>query len=390
MNSYNLLNEVTRPQFSFELEKINVPGQPFRSLVKYKNLPALDFRLIKADENLKQALQNSYDEKYWNALLKAKSIRTWQQALPATNDLQQHSAEIKIDALPVGEYVLLASADKNFDKKNTVLGARLFYVSNISYVNQGNTVFVLHRESGQPLNNAAVNLWLQEYDYKTSRYTKIKKAAYNTDRNGYLVIERKTGQRENGYYLDIHHGSDHLFLDDVVYNYYDSEVRDEKITKRIFFFTDRSIYRPGQTVFFKGITITGNKKKNNIVAGYKTRVFLQDANEEDIDSLEVTTNEFGSFSGKFQLPSNLLNGVFSINAERDDDYSNAVQFSVEEYKRPKFYVEFEKLKESYKAGDSITVIGNAKAYAGNVVNGATVVYRVVRQPRFIYPWIWRK
>jgi hypothetical protein len=135
-NSYNLLNEITRPQFSFELEKVNVPGQPFRSLIKYKNLPALHLRLIKADETLKQGLQNSYDEKYWTALLKAASIRNWQQALPATNDLQQHSVEIKLDALPVGEYILLASADKNFEKKNTILGARLFYVSNISYANR--------------------------------------------------------------------------------------------------------------------------------------------------------------------------------------------------------------------------------------------------------------
>src|SRR5688572_5279589 len=177
-NSYNLLNEIIKPQFSFELEKINIPGQPFRSLIKYKNLPSLNLRLIKADENLKQALQNSYDEKYWTALLKATSIRNWQQTLPATNDLQQHSVEIKLDALPVGEYFLLASGDKNFDKKNNPLGARLFYVSNISYVNQGNKVFVLHRESGQPLANAAVNLWLQEYDYKTSRHTKTKNASY--------------------------------------------------------------------------------------------------------------------------------------------------------------------------------------------------------------------
>jgi hypothetical protein len=187
-NSYNLLNEITRPQFSFELEKVNVPGQPFRSLIKYKNLPALHLRLIKADETLKQGLQNSYDEKYWTALLKAASIRNWQQALPATNDLQQHSVEIKLDALPVGEYILLASADKNFEKKNTILGARLFYVSNISYANQGNRVFVLHRESGQPMANAAVNLWLPEYDYKASRSIKTKKASYSTDKNIKMTV----------------------------------------------------------------------------------------------------------------------------------------------------------------------------------------------------------
>ena len=106
--------------------------------------------------------------------------------------------------------------------------------------------------------------------------------------------------------------------------------------------------------------------------------------------MEVTTNEFGSFSGKFQLPTNLLNGEFNINADIDDDYSNNVQFSVEDYKRPKFYVDFEKIKESYKVGDSIFVIGNAKAYAGNLLNGAKVSYKVARVSRFPYPWLFKR
>ncbi len=321
--------------------------------------------------------------------LKATALKTWQQPLPATGDLQQHSVEIKIDALPVGEYILLASSEKQFDDKTSVLGARLFYVSNISYIHQNNNVFVLHRESGQPLANAVVNVWRQEYDYTTSRQVKNKTQSHKTDRNGFLHIARQTDTRGNGYSLEIDFEKDHLFLDDVLYNYYYSGEQEEKTTKRIFFFTDRSIYRPGQTVFFKGIVISRNKKENNIVTNYKTKVFLEDVNGESIDSLEVTTNEFGSFSGKFQLPSNLLNGEFNINAETDDDYSNNVRFSVEEYKRPKFYVEFEKIKESYKVGDSISVVGNAKAYAGNLVNGAKVSYRVIRFARFPYPWLFK-
>ncbi len=94
-NSYNLLNEITKPHFSFELEKINLPAHPFRTLVKYKNTPALYLRLIKADNALKKSLENYYDEKSWHLLLKAAAIKSWQQDLPVTNDLQQHSVEIK-------------------------------------------------------------------------------------------------------------------------------------------------------------------------------------------------------------------------------------------------------------------------------------------------------
>ncbi|HJT75195.1 MAG TPA: alpha-2-macroglobulin family protein, partial [Chitinophaga sp.] len=150
----------------------------------------------------------------------------------------------------------------------------------------------------------------------------------------------------------------------------------------------RSIYRPGQTVYFKGIVITkdAQTKKSKAVAGYKTTVFLFNANYEKADSLEVITSGFGSYSGKFTLPENSLNGEFSI---KDKELNDRAYFSVEEYKRPKFSVEYEPLKGTYQVNDSITVTGLAKAYAGNNIDGAQVKYRVVRQPRFIYPWLYR-
>jgi hypothetical protein len=156
---------------------------------------------------------------------------------------------------------------------------------------------------------------------------------------------------------------------------------------RVFFFTDRSLYRPGQTVYFKGIALTPATSKNSITTGYKTTIHLRDANYQIIDSAEVTTNDFGSFNGKFTLPQSVLNGIFQIVDKKGE--SN-MSFSVEEYKRPKFYVAFEKVKDTYKVGDTVTISGNAKAYAGNNIDGAKVVYRVVRQPRFVYPWLfWR-
>ena len=131
-------------------------------------------------------MENQYDEKYWPAIIAAKPIRSWEQSLPATNDLQQHSAEIKIDALPAGEYLLVASTDKDFSGKKTILGARLFYVSNISFVNNDDDFFVLNRDNGQPLANAAVQVWEQKYDYKTSKYIKEKGKLYKTDANGFF------------------------------------------------------------------------------------------------------------------------------------------------------------------------------------------------------------
>ena len=388
-NSYNLLQEINRPIFSFEVEKVNVPGQPFRALVRYKNTPSLHLRLIRVDKKMKDLLEQRYDEKYWSTLASTKPLRAWIQPLPLTGDLQQHAVEIKVDALPAGEYILLASPEANFTSKNTPLGAQAFHVSAISFINHADQFFVLHRESGQPLNNASIQVYQNQYDYKTYKNVRVAAGTYKTDRNGYFQIERKSGRQSNEYLLDIAYGDDQLNLHNPIYYYYHWSGREQegKATRHTFFFTDRSLYRPGQTVYFKGITTEGKGKDSRIAAGYQTTVVLHNANGEKVDSLKVTTNEFGSFNGKFQLPQALLNGEFSIRVGRDE---GGTTISVEEYKRPKFQVEFKPVQESYKAGDRITVTGSAKAYAGNVVDGAQVKYRVVREPRFLYPWLfWR-
>ena len=387
-HSYNLLQEINRPAYAFQIEKVNVPNQPFRSLVTYRNTPTLHFRIIKADTSLKKMMRNLYQDKDWETLTKAPSLRQWQQVLPATNDLQEHAVEVKVDALPVGEYILLAAADDRFEKKSR-LGAQFFYVSNISFVNRQNQFFILNRESGQPIANASVQVFTQVYDYRTYNYTKQKLGDYKTDRNGFIEVVKKRDKQDNSYFLDIKTPNDYLSLDEQLHHtYYYNQSNEQPATKKqLFFFTDRSLYRPGQTVYMKGIMMERQGSENHIAAGIKTTVYLRNANYERIDSLTVTTNEFGSFNGKFTLPQNLLNGAFTILAENAIGSSD---ISVEEYKRPKFYVDFEKVKDTYKAGDTVTVTGFAKAYAGNNIDGAKVTYRVVRQPRFIYPWLtWR-
>ena len=246
INCYNLLNQINKKSLLFHLEKVNVPGQPFRSLVEYRNFNQLYLRLVKADDNLKKQLENQYDEKYWPAILGAKPIRSWDQALPATNDLQQHSAEIKVDALPAGEYLLVASTDKDFSNKKALVGARLFYVSNISFVNNTEDFFVLNRDNGQPLANAAVQVWEQKYEYKTSKYIKEKTKLYKTDANGFFKKEKQKEPDNNrygnySYLLDISHNNDRLFMSDLVYDHY--YYRDNAATEPRHHYIHFSFYR---------------------------------------------------------------------------------------------------------------------------------------------------
>lgn len=394
INAYNLLQQLKSSSLEFTIEQVNLPGQPFRALINYRNLTTLHLRLIKSDDKLRKALENQYDESYWKTVIAAKPLRNWEQNLPDTKDLQQHKAEIKIDELPGGEYFLIAASDKAFEKTGTLIGARRFYVSSISYINNQLDYFVLHRDNGQPLPNSTIQVWEQVYDYASSRNIKTKGAVYTTDKNGYFHLIRKDKQENNNrgryaYSLEITSGNEKLYIDELRNDYYYRNTPLPRSENSIFIFRDRSIYRPGQTVYFKGIVLSRNQflRKADILQGYTTTVYLRNANGETIDSLNLTTNDYGSFTGRFQLPATGLNGTYTIFTKKDQGNS---YFRVEDYKRPKFYVEYEPLKGTYRVNDSIEVTGLAKAYAGNNIDGAKVKYRVVRQARFLYPWLFAR
>ena len=396
INCANLLNDMQRRSLDFRLEKVTLPDQPFRLYVRYKNTGTVWLRIIKPDAALLKQLENPYEEKYWPALAAAKPLREWKQSLPATNDLQQHSLEIKADALPAGRYLVLLSDNGDFNTKNCILSARLFYVSSISFLKNEQDLLVLHRGTGQPLPKAQVQVWEQRYDYQKSRYVKEKGKLYTTDAHGLATLEKPVLAKDYygnySYQFDISWNGEQLYLDDYISEYYYYRNPDEQKpqpVKKLFLFTDRSIYRPGQTVYFKGIVLgdDGTGRKNAVVPSFTTRIVLRDANSQDVQDLGVTTNEYGSFSGKFQLPQSGITGQFQLYV---NDPASTQNFRVEEYKRPKFYVDYDPVKGTYKVNDEISITGFAKAYAGNNIDGAAVKYRVVRQPRFPYTWLfWR-
>ncbi len=403
INARNLINQITHPTLSLTTEKVNVPDLPFRTLVSYKNFNTVYFRLIQITEQLKKEITNNYNnDDVFKKLVAQQSSRKWAQQLPAMNDYLSHAAEVKIDALPVGEYALIGSADAGFSLNSNPLAAQYFYVSNISFINNKEQYFVLDRTSGQPLANAKIQVWRQQYDY-TDRTNKLQKQQLLTaDKNGYFMLPIARKNDNNYVKLEINYKTDKLFMDDAqyIYNNHDDETYDsdyinqkgfDKDNAKVFLFTDRSIYRPGQLLYFKGIGVTKDwkTKKNKLLQTKDSiTVYLQDANGRNADSARFLLNEFGSFNGKFHLPENKLNGEFTINAV---DYKNSsVAVSVEEYKRPKFYAALEKPKESFRINDTVNITGFAKAYAGNNIDGAKVSYHVTRVARFLYPWMFWK
>jgi hypothetical protein len=385
VNAKNTLLQIEQAFLNIETEQVNVPLQPFRSLVKYKNIKTLYLRVIKTTrEELKNLDRREY-EKLWKAYTDMKPLKSWSVNLPDLQDYQEHAAEIKIDGLANGIYLILASIDQNFSLTKNIISRQQTYVSNISYIHTNNNdYYVLHRDNGQPLANAQVQLWEQKYNYNKNIYEDIKAEKYTSDKNGFFKV--KESKEYRNFLMQVIYGADELFMDDNISTYYYNSYTPE-IEKHTFLFTDRSIYRPGQTLFFKGIVTSKEKdvSKSGVVPNFKTTIQLKDANGQKSAELSVTTNEFGSYKGSFKLPEGVMNGNFSL---YDTATKSFVSFSVEEYKRPKFFTEVQKPKGTYRINDSIEVTGSAKAYAGNNVDGAKVSYRVVRKVRYPIWWGW--
>jgi len=385
INAKNAIGQIEQPSLNIETEKVNLPLQPFRSLVKYKNIKTLYLRVIKTSRDEIKTLDKRDYEKTWKAYTDLKPVKSWSINVPDLQDFQEHAIEIKIDGLPNGIYFILASIDPGFSLNKNIIAKQQTYVSRISYLHTNtNDYYVLDRDNGQPLANASVQFWESKYNYTSSRYEEIKAEKYTTDKNGFFKL--KENKEYRNFLLQVNYGADELFMDESVYNgYYNSYVTEKE--KRTFLFTDRSIYRPGQTLYFKGIVISKEKdiSKSAVIPNFKTVIQLKDANGQKSAELSVTTNEFGSYNGSFRLPEGVMNGNFSI---YDTTTKTAYGFSVEEYKRPKFFTEVQKPKGTYRINDSIEVTGTAKAYAGNNIDGAKVSYRVVRKVRYPIWWGW--
>lgn len=392
----NQLQQIEFTQMMLKTEQVNSVNQPFRAKLDFRNMDSIYIRILRIDEQTSNTDQ-FWEKSFWKKIAKQKAVKFLSLALPKTNDHQMHATEIALPALPAGTYALLCSNDPIFNDSLSKLRYLPFMVSNISYIKNASDFFVVHRETGKPLSNVNVTIQYQIYNNGTRKaeYQTITKLI--TNKNGHFSFAEKNKTGYFRYHFETN--NDQLKFTTGDYEYYNS-VSNEEITEpveeeriifeksrsQVFFFTDRSIYRPGQTVYFKGIGITREYRTqtSKLLTNDSGWVILQDVNRKKIDSVRYALNDYGSFSGKFQLPAKVLTGSFSL-------YTTGIKagstfFSVEEYKRPTYSVSFEKPKGSYRLNDSIRLTGNAKAFAGNHIDGAKVVYTITRYKRSYYPW----
>ena len=375
----NLKNTVLATSLSFQLEQVNVPNQAILSLVEYRNLKKIYFKIVKVSE------RDYYSHEYgnrqdWPEFLRgAEAYRKMEEELPATEDFHQHSIEVIMENLPLGLYGILISSDPNFSEKSQT-GHAITQISNIAFLkrDQQNEIpefVVMDRTSGAPMSGVKAEFFRVNYRNR-NKYRIADVGEALTDQNGFV----KPANFDNNLNVKFSKGEDRFILSENASSYKYDRQRTSNITK---LFTDRSIYRPGQTVYFKALLYQVNSEDElpKIVPNQEVTITFKDVNYQDISQQVLVTNEYGTVQGSFTAPTKGLLGRMSINSSFGRQ--NAI-VRVEEYKRPKFEVKMLPFEEEYALEDTVTVEGHALGFAGNNIDGAKVTYRVERTVR--YPW----
>ncbi len=373
----SMIWEIEQPSIALTTEEVNLPNQPFRALISWKNTPQAHFRIVAVDPFL--YLEGYYSQKQNNKLLNAKVLTSWKQDLPNKGDYQIHSSEIKVTALKPGTYALICSNSKSFGKNDIVTFAT-FQVSSLSWMTRTDEakflLSVTNRETGKPVTGATI----QAYQQKSSGGLEKSGSQLTTDASG-IATFKKTEDSYKSYRFLISQGGEQVLAGYSYFGYYREP--QEEPHQEVSFFTDRAIYRPGQEVQFKAIVMQRVGDTRRIKPDNKLEVTLRDVNSQEVAKLSLRTNAYGSASGKFTLPAaGVLTGQFSLVAEGGSKY-----FRMEEYKRPKFEVSFEPVAGAPKLNETVTATGKAMSYAGAAIGNGEVTWRVVRKARFPY-WFW--
>lgn len=386
----NLVTEIEAKSAGISTERVwNAPWPNIA--VSYRNVTNVYFRAVAWDWNAfldkrHRRPENLNDAERRELLAKTPALE-WSAALLPTADFKQRTELVPAPTtLKPGFYFIIASHDKDFSERENQVTYADIWVSELALVvrphNQRIEGFVLGAGSGEPVTGAEVMSW--HLDDQGDRVP--TSPAVSTDTNGFFSFPSKEYRgsllRVRAKIGDVQHelGSMQEYNS---YPMHDADPHDQTI-----FFTDRALYRPGQTIQYKGICLRVDQRGDNyeLLRGRKVTVVFSDPNGKEIAKAEHACNDYGSFSGSFTAPRDRVMGRMTINVP-GGPFGQA-SFNVEEYKRPKFQVTLDAPKTAAKLNDKVSLTGKAESYTGAAVDGAMVKYRIVREVRWPYWWGW--
>lgn len=372
----------------FTLQSMTQDSAQKRSLmVEAKNLPTLYFRAYPID--LAARLRTARD---YNLLPSGEELRKytsgkpaaeWTVQLPATPDYETHRTFVTPPMTKKGLYAILASAKPDFRRTENRLLAVNFLLSDLSLVSRtfpdGSVeVTVLSATGGEPVSGCDVSLY--EFDYEQGHHPAETR---RTGADGRVRFESNGQRRYHEFFLLARKGDD-AALD--AQGIYFNEGEQQRSAKASLIYTDRSIYRPNQKLFWKVISFDGNaaQARFHVLPQATVTVKLLDGNGQEVDSKQVKTNAYGSAAGEFTLPAGRMLGAWSLRA----DPQGWARIQVEEYKRPTFEAELKDPSGALRLNKPATVKGTARYYFGLPVVTGNVRWSVTRVPVYPFWWGW--
>jgi len=386
MRCYNLIQYIEAKSATIRTERVwNDPLPDIQ--VTYRNVTRVFFKAIPLNADI--AIQPVWRYINYNELealfTSFEPVLQWEADLPATDDYQERTEKLPApEGLAKGFYFIIASHDPSFEKNDNRVSVARIWVSDLALVirslNKDRTVegFVLDAKSGEPLAEAKVSRWT--YNRTNSQYMQTDETY--TDENGLFSFTRID---ENRFVIIAEYEEEKLATENTYL--VSSQLNDPSPNEQTVFFTDRSLYRPGQTIHYKGICIRTDSVRDNYLTlpRRSLTVVFRDTNYQEISRQMHICNTYGAFSGSFTAPRDRLTGRMSLLVQQGPNGSS--HFNVEEYKRPKFRVQLDAPAEAPKLDTEVIVPGKATAYTGAAIGGAQVTWRVTRQVR--YPiWCW--
>ena len=378
----NAQKRLTEPMFQVkDMPQVLRPGEKAWVHLDVRNLQNLKISISR----INITADNEYDaqnEATYKMLLK-KTTKLHQKDFSRNYygrpDYEEVKDSIEIGGnLPLGAYLMEVTSD------NTGIAPQrqLFYVSNLAVMIQQlpddkHRYVVVNATDGQPIAGAKIELYDQWYGFNMKKDKRTVHARLTTDENGEAYFKNVDGNILISTSNDKFTPAKNIYLSRT--RYY--ERKDDKIEHQLF--TDRSIYRPGQTVHASAISYIVKKGLDASVPGKSMELnfILRDPNWKQVAEQKATTDEYGTASVDFELPKEGQTGLYSISVN-----GTATKYvRVEEYKRPTFEITFPKVNEKYNWGDTVVVKASAKTYAGVPVQGAKVEYQVTRRNQL---WWW--
>ncbi|MBM3306182.1 MAG: hypothetical protein FJY79_09640, partial [Candidatus Aminicenantes bacterium] len=384
----HIVASIEAPDYSVEAMRSDSPGR--RSIrVTHRNVERIFFRAYRLD--IREIIRTSKDYSLLPRWQEAKKLvdklrpaAAWREELPATVDHRDHRTYSRLpEGLPSGLYLVAASPREDFAARRNRVQALYVAAGDLVLLKSGHaetpgqaTALVLSGSNGRPVEGAEVELYSRDWQQGHSRVD-----LRTTDRDGLVRFAPRSEDRS--YFLLASHGDD-IAIDPDEFSHYGRTTPDE--TSAALVFTDRSIYRPGQKIFWKVVAYRGRRDLGQLrpAAGASASVWLEDSNGRRVAEAVRSTNAFGTASGEFAIPvSGRPLGAWRL---RTSPQGHA-QVRVEEYKRPTFEVKVKDPETSMRLNRPATLKGEARYYFGLPVSSGTVAWQVRREP--VYPrWWW--